>query len=76
MLHDGSLFRRFAVNLFDARESDIRPRAEDELTIGYFEVPGEEGWEPTRREVWKWLLMAGLSVVALEWYIYCRRVRP
>jgi hypothetical protein len=65
---------RFAVNLFDAAESDIRPKPEPSIQIGYDEVAGQPGWEATRRETWKGLLLMGLVVLLLEWYIYSRRV--
>jgi hypothetical protein len=29
---------------------------------------------PVRREAWKFLLLAALGVLILEWYIYNRRV--
>jgi hypothetical protein len=75
---------RFAVNLFDREESDVRLRArQDErgletiesLTIGYAEpVVAESPTTPVRKELWTWLLLAALAVLVLEWYIYNRRV--
>ncbi|MEE8452558.1 MAG: BatA and WFA domain-containing protein [Thermoguttaceae bacterium] len=65
---------RFAVNLFDAAESDIRTDAAPSLDIGYVEVVAQEGWEAARQETWKWLLGLGLVVLLVEWYIYNRRV--
>jgi len=64
--------RHFAVNLFDSRESDLKPRAKIEL--GHEEVPGTGGLEPARKELWRWLLFAGLAVLVFEWYVYNRRV--
>ena len=64
--------RQFAVNLFDSRESDLKPRPKIEL--GHEEVPGEGGLEPARKELWRWLLIAGLVVLVFEWYVYNRRV--
>jgi hypothetical protein len=66
--------QRFAVNLFDAAESDIRPLAQNAVKIGFIEVPGQSSLEPARVEAWTWLLLAALSVLLLEWYIYNRRV--
>ncbi|MBX7075177.1 MAG: BatA and WFA domain-containing protein [Pirellulales bacterium] len=64
---------RFTVNLFSAAESDIRPRAQ--LKIGHVEVQGsQQAAQTTRREAWKWLVLAGLVVLLVEWYIYNRRV--
>ena len=66
--------RQFAVNLFDLAESNIQPE-DKPVKIGYVEIPGQSGWEATRRELWKLLLVLGLAVLLLEWYIYNRRVR-
>jgi hypothetical protein len=64
--------QQFAVNLFDSQESDLRPRPE--IKLEYQEVQASGGIEPTRKEGWKWILMIGLLVLILEWYIYNRRV--
>ncbi len=68
----GQPARYFAVNLFDAAESQIEPRAAVE--IGYDKVLGQASWEGGRVELWKPLLLAVLCVLCLEWYIYNRRV--
>jgi len=65
---------RFAVNLFDTTESDIRPDSTPSLDIGYVRVVAQSGWEAARQETWKWLLGLGLVVLLVEWYIYNRRV--
>lgn len=62
----------FAVNLFDANESNLRPR--NSVLLGSERVEGTHAWEPTRRDAWKWLLLVALAILALEWYIYNRRV--
>jgi hypothetical protein len=76
----------FAVNLFDARESNLAPRgippegvtgreAEPYLIkIGYTEVAGTRSSQPARLDRWWWLAMAALGFVLVEWYIYNRRV--
>jgi hypothetical protein len=64
--------QRFAVNLFDGRESDLRPR--EKIELGHEEVRGQGGLEPARQEGWKWILLAGLGVLLFEWYVYNRRV--
>jgi hypothetical protein len=66
--------RRFAVNLCNSAESDIRSRPENSIKIGYVEVAGRTQWEGARRETWRPLLLATLVVLLLEWYIYNRRV--
>jgi hypothetical protein len=68
------LTQAFAVNLFDSAESEIRPRPENSIRIGYVDVKGEAGWEGARRELWKPLAFAALLVLLGEWYIYNRRV--
>ncbi len=64
--------RQFAVNLFDSRESDLRPRPK--LELGHEEVPATAGLQPARKEYWRWLLGVGLVVLIFEWYVYNRRV--
>ncbi len=65
---------QFTVNLFDELESNIRPAKEKSIQIGHISVDASPGYEPVRRETWRWLLLAGLAVLLLEWYIYNRRV--
>lgn len=70
---EGSQVRQqFAVNLFDSRESDLTPA--EKLSIGYEEVSAARGLLPQRRELWRWLVLAALAVLLLEWYVYNRRV--
>lgn len=64
--------QRFAVNLFDAVESDLHPQ--QAIQIQYEEIPGKAQLETTRREAWKMLLLGALAVLVVEWYIYNRRV--
>lgn len=76
--------KRFAVNLFDRDESDIRLRVRqdskdglqqvDSLSIGYVDVAAQSPTSQVRRELWRPLLVAALVVLILEWYIYNRRV--
>jgi hypothetical protein len=74
-VHDGGkIVQQFAVNLFDPKESDIRPRTEDSVKIGFVEVKPTSHTVPVRRETWKFLLLVALGVLILEWYIYNRRV--
>lgn len=69
----GKTIQQFVVNLFDSAESDIRPR--EKLDIGPMTVAAQaSGWSPARREAWKWILLVGLGVLLVEWYIYNRRV--
>lgn len=58
----------FAVNLFDAVESDIMPR--ETVLIGRAEVAAEVEEEEGRREFWPWLAGVALCVVVVEWWAY------
>jgi hypothetical protein len=65
--------RQFAVNLCQASESDIRTRPD--INIGRVPVQGQsKSGDISRLEIWRALLLAGLAVLLLEWYIYSRRV--
>jgi len=80
----GQVLKRFAVNLFDRPESDIRLRVRQEseaslkvvhsLSIGYVDVAAQSPTSEIRRELWKPLLVGALVVLMIEWYIYNRRV--
>jgi hypothetical protein len=75
---------RFAVNLFDRQESDVRlrptqdPQAETiraaDIRIGHVDVAAAASRAPARKEVWKVVLACALFVLVFEWYIYNRRV--
>ncbi|MEA1950371.1 MAG: BatA and WFA domain-containing protein [Planctomycetota bacterium] len=71
-LYDGKPFLRFAVNLFDSTESEIVPRKA--FGAGPTAVEGQSAWEESRKEFWRWLVLAGLVILLFEWYIYNRRV--
>jgi hypothetical protein len=78
------VIERFAVNLFDRDESDVRVRESQDpeanvtraadIRIGHVDVKAEVGRAPTRKEVWKAVLACALAVLVFEWYIYNRRV--
>lgn len=72
VLSGGEVVHRFAVNLFNPAESDVRvkPRIE----IGQTAVAGQAPTRTTRRGIWKVILTGGLAILLLEWYIYNRRV--
>jgi hypothetical protein len=68
---DGEEQYGFAVNLLDARESNLEPRPE--IDIGEERITsGETHGAP--REIWKWIALGALLLLLLEWYIYNRRV--
>jgi hypothetical protein len=63
--------RSFAVNLLDSNESNIEPR--EEIRIGSDRVvAGQETQQP--KEIWKWVLLLGLALLAVEWVVYNRRI--
>jgi len=70
----GKTLQHFAVNLFHPPESDIRPSSDIKIGRGTSVAAQTTSWETTRRELWKWLLLLGLVVLLVEWYIYHRRV--
>jgi hypothetical protein len=71
VVRDDGVFRHFAVNLLDANESNIEPRAD--IKIGGDEVAaGQERRQP--REMWKWIALGALILLLVEWYIYNRRI--
>lgn len=69
----GKSARPFAVNLLDAKESDITPVRT--LNLASREVRGAENERASSpRRLWPWLVLAMLALLILEWYIYNRRV--
>jgi hypothetical protein len=78
------VIERFAVNLFDRQESDVRVRPTQgeaastirpaDIKIGNTDVQATLGRTPSRTEAWKFVLGCALFVLILEWYIYNRRV--
>lgn len=61
----------FSINLFSRLESQIQPRETFEL--GY-ETVETAGMIETRKEYWRWLLAATLAVLAVEWWLYNKRI--
>ena len=64
--------QKFAVNLMDVNESTLTVR--EQLDLGFEKVEAIRQEEPARKEYWRWLAALALVVLALEWYIYNRRV--
>ncbi len=76
----------FAVNQFDARESDIAPRGlvpggtppgnadAYRIKIGYSPVTATRNTRPSRKDWWMPFALSALVVLLLEWYVYNRRV--
>ena len=70
----GKTVDQFAVNLFDPGESDIRPNRSPTIKVGDVEVKGETAWKAARKDIWKTVVLIGLAVLLVEWYIYNRRI--
>jgi hypothetical protein len=64
---------RFAVNLEDDWESDIKPPG-GPLKVANQEVREVAAIKTATPEVWRWFVGAALLVVLLEWWVYNRRV--
>ncbi|MBX7165192.1 MAG: BatA and WFA domain-containing protein [Pirellulales bacterium] len=69
----GTDLGHFAVNLFDAAESDLAVKPENSATIGNVELKAIHQ-ERARWPLWRWLAAGALAVLLAEWYIYNRRV--
>ncbi len=67
-----ALYKRFAVNLLDQTESDLRPVTD--LPTGSGTVTGQSNRIAVRREVWHWFIWAAMGLLMLEWLIYTRRM--
>ena len=70
---DKDIAQQFAVNLFDARETDLNRVPVLGLAEGV-EVEGAPAVQSTRKEGWKWLLLGGLAVLLGEWGLYLYRM--
>lgn len=60
----------FTVNLFSAEESNIMPR--DAAIANGVDRGAASGVERARREIWRMVLIAGLAILALEWWLFYR----
>ncbi|MBI3947563.1 MAG: VWA domain-containing protein [Armatimonadetes bacterium] len=70
---EGTFTSRIAVNLLSEEESDIRPR--DRIRIGHAAVASADpGSQRVPREIWRWVSLAALCLLAFEWYAYHRRL--
>lgn len=64
-------FEQIAVNLLDASESNLVPATAppggkpEEVNAGSGKV---------RRDLWRYLVMAGIAMLFVEWWVYTRRV--
>jgi hypothetical protein len=63
---------RFTVNLFSPKESSLKPQRE--LSLGEETIPEAVGTLWGRRELWRPLLLLALALLALEWFVFNRRI--
>lgn len=77
ILQDGEVTsaQRFAVNLFGAGESDIRPVPAADLQLGGALAAADAEEKLGTQEFWMWLALAALLLLAIEWYVYHRRLQ-
>jgi hypothetical protein len=69
----GSPSRAYAANLLDAQESDTTP--DDQVVLASRTVQAAQGGPASgQRKLWPWLILAGLCIMMLEWFIYNRKV--
>lgn len=67
------LLQMFTVNLFSAAESNLS--ISPDLQIGAEQVAANKNQKDiVRVEYWRWLLALALVVLAVEWYVYNRRI--
>jgi hypothetical protein len=62
----------FAVTLLSEAETDTTPR--DSIKTREGEVAGQAESFQSEREAWRWIALATLIILAVEWWIYHRRI--
>ncbi len=63
--------RRYAANLADASESNLLPHA---LTFAGRATTVVSGRVNTENEIWRWVLLAALALLCVEWWVFHRRI--
>ncbi len=74
LAHDSTRVQYFAVNLFDANESNIQPAMS--IQVGTNAVTPAGAQQAGQRELWKWLAVLAIFVLIIEWQLYHRRQLP
>jgi Ca-activated chloride channel family protein len=62
----------FAASLLSESESDTTPR--DSIKTRAGEVSGQAASFYSEREFWRWVALAALTVLTIEWWVYHRRI--
>ncbi|MFQ5964658.1 MAG: VWA domain-containing protein [Candidatus Scalinduaceae bacterium] len=65
----------FVANLFDEKESNIRPKSIDNKELNFEEKEVVKSKENKRNEFGKYLLLLVPFILLLEWLLYYRKVR-
>jgi len=63
---------KFAVSLLNESESDIKPA--DRIQIAGREVASSAAFAVSNKEIWSSLTLVALILLAIEWWVYHRRV--
>ena len=71
LVEKGDKVEHFAVNLASMKESSITPAAT--LNLGRAEIKATAARAIQDMELWRWIIMAALLVLIVEWWIYSRR---
>ena len=67
----GTNITRYAANLLDPRETDIRPA--DALALGRYAELEAASTTAANLELWRWFVVAGLLLLLFEWWWYHKR---
>jgi hypothetical protein len=62
----------FAASVLSESESDTTPR--DSIKTRSGEVTGQVASFHSEREFWRWVALAALTVLTVEWWVYHRRI--
>ena len=62
----------FAASLLSESESNVAPR--DSIKTRAGEVSGQVETFNSEREAWRWVALAVLAVLTIEWWVYHRRI--
>lgn len=71
MITAGERRQVVAVNLLDPIESAVAPA--DTIPMGSGIVQAERGPVRQNKEFWRWLVVAALALLSLEWWLFSRR---
>jgi hypothetical protein len=68
----GDFRREIAVNLLNREESNTVPS--DQLRFGRRVIASSSGGARSAREIWRWIAFTAVLLLAVEWYVYHRRI--